>query len=147
MSCGDDGNEHAFEDAFFLSIFPRRRNRGVVKKALRKVDGDYVNRVVLPDTSKVPTRYAVMNRNLSGNRLDSTECTLPTSHSLETMSEFEIRISRRPDSAPIIWVAPYPSTYLALCKARMHAVAGAVLEVWRGHECVHREVTTQEHRR
>lgn len=55
------------------------------------------------------------------------------------MSDFEIRISRT-SRAPLIWASPQPSTYAALCKARAHAAAGDVLEVWRDHQCVHREV-------
>lgn len=56
------------------------------------------------------------------------------------MSDFEIRLSRPSAGAPLIWAAPHPSTYAALCKARAHAAPGDVVEVWRDHQCVHREV-------
>lgn len=56
------------------------------------------------------------------------------------MSNFEIRILRESSPASLIWASPHPSTYAALCKARAHAAQGDVLEVWRDHQCVHREV-------
>ncbi len=40
--------------------------------------------------------------------------------------------------APLIWVEPR-SVMAALTLARRFAPPGSVLEVWRDHECVHRE--------
>jgi hypothetical protein len=40
--------------------------------------------------------------------------------------------------APLIWVEPR-SVMAALDLARRFAPPGSVLEVWRDHECVHRE--------
>ena len=56
------------------------------------------------------------------------------------MNEYEIRITRSSFATKLIWAAPHPSTYSALCKVRDYAGQGDVLEVWRGTECVHREV-------
>jgi hypothetical protein len=41
-------------------------------------------------------------------------------------------------NAPLIWVEPR-SVMAALTLARRFAPPGSVLEVWRDHECVHRE--------
>jgi hypothetical protein len=40
----------------------------------------------------------------------------------------------------LIWASPQPSTYSALCMMRGHASEGNVLEVWRGNDCVYKEV-------
>jgi hypothetical protein len=63
------------------------------------------------------------------------------------MYAYEVRICRPshvalPGQGPaaLIWVAPHPSTYVAFCQARAHAALGEIVEVWRDHQCVHREV-------
>jgi hypothetical protein len=56
------------------------------------------------------------------------------------MHAYEIRISKEASPPGVIWVSPHPSTYAALCKARAHAAQGDVVEVWRDHLCVYREV-------
>ena len=56
------------------------------------------------------------------------------------MYAYEIRILKNTCPPAVIWVSPHPSTYAALCMARAHAALGEVVEVWRDHQCVHREV-------
>ena len=56
------------------------------------------------------------------------------------MHDYQIRILKPSSVAPLIWAAPHPSTYAALCKARNNAAEGDVVEVWRDDQCVHREV-------
>ena len=56
------------------------------------------------------------------------------------MHDYEIRVCKNATRAPLIWAAPHPSTYTALCKARTYAAEGDVVEVWRDDQCVHREV-------
>jgi len=48
-----------------------------------------------------------------------------------------------PSGPALIWVNPQPSTLEALVLARRNAPPGSVVEVWRDHECVHRETVQQ----